>query len=298
MMYLRWCLAAVMLLVVAQTSQAFVAPTRKLGLVGAPGAAQRPQYRGHTAVEMNLGGRFLRVAKANLNSLISRWEDPEKVLDQTVEEMNRDLVKVRQSYAEVSATQKRLEKQREQAGALAEEWYKRAQLALSKGDEELAREALTRRQQQVDTEEALAGQIEGQAESVARLYDAMGALEARINEAKATKDQLVARARTAKTANKVNDMLGAVGDGSNSMSAFDRMAEKVDALEAEAEITGELAGTSGGSLEQKFKALEGGNKVDDELAKLKGTLGGSADPKALPGVEDELEKMKRQAGEQ
>lgn len=64
---------------------------------------------------MNLGDRFMRVAKANLNSLLSKVEDPEKVLEQAVEDMQRDLVKVRQSYAEVSATQKRMERQRIEA---------------------------------------------------------------------------------------------------------------------------------------------------------------------------------------
>ena len=232
--------------------------------------------------------------RGNLNSILTRWEDPEKVLDQTVEEMNRDLVKVRQSYAEVTATQKRMEKQREQAAALAQEWYGRAQLALEKGDEELAREALTRRQQQTETAESLEQQLRSQEDAVQQLYDAMGQLEARITEAKSTKEQLVARARTAKTTTKVNDMLSNVGDGKSSMAAFDRMAEKVDALEAEAEVTGQLAGTAETSVEQKFKALEGAGKVDDELAKLKGAIGG-AETKALPSaIDDELEKLKKQ----
>lgn len=88
---------------------------------------------------MNLFDRFSRVAKANLNNVLQRWEDPEKVLSQAVEDMQKDLVKIRQSYAEVMATQKRMQRQKEQAEGLASEWYRRAQLALEKGDEELVR---------------------------------------------------------------------------------------------------------------------------------------------------------------
>mmetsp|Transcript_23349 Transcript_23349/g.74781 ORF Transcript_23349/g.74781 Transcript_23349/m.74781 type:complete len:140 (+) Transcript_23349:184-603(+) len=92
-------------------------------------------------------------------------------------------------------------------------------------------------------------------------------------EAKAKKDQIIARARTAKAATKVNDMLSGIGDGS-SMAAFDKMAAKVDKLEAEAEVSKQLAASSssgigsGSSLDAQFKALERGG-VDDELEKMK-----------------------------
>jgi phage shock protein A len=105
-------------------------------------------------------------------------------------DMQNDLVKIRQSYAEISATQKRMEKQREQAEKVAEEWYKRAQLALQKGDEELAREALSRKQQQISTAEALTQQINTQATAIDKLFNSMQALEAKITEAKSKKDQV------------------------------------------------------------------------------------------------------------
>ena len=101
-------------------------------------------------LRMNMVDRFFRVVKSNLNNVLSSLEDPEKVLEQAVNDMNGDLVKIRQSYAEVSATQKRMEKQKEQAQASADDWYKRAQLALAKNDEELAREALSRRNTQME----------------------------------------------------------------------------------------------------------------------------------------------------
>ena len=90
---------------------------------------------------MNFFDRFKRVAEANINNVLGKMEDPEKVLNQAVEDLQKDLVTIRQSYAEVMATQKRQQRQKDQADQLADEWYRRAQLALEKGDDELARKA-------------------------------------------------------------------------------------------------------------------------------------------------------------
>jgi len=261
---------------------------------------------------MNLFDRFTRVAKSNLNNVLKGLEDPEKIMSQAVEDMQKDLVKIRQSYAEVTATQRRLLKQKEQADALGADWYNRAQLALQKGNEELAREALSRRQQQVEAADAAKEQIDAQAESIDKLYEGMQMLESKILEAKSKKEQLAARARTAKSTQQVNDMLGGV-TGTTSMDAFERMEEKVSALEAAAEVSAEMStkalpGSSESDIEKQFKMLEAGSSVDDELAKMKGLLSGSSDSsssssssssassKSSPAVDDELEKLKKDAG--
>ena len=221
-------------------------------------------------------------------------------------------MKVRQSYAEVTATQRRLLKQKEQAEAMANDWYNRAQLALQKGNEELAREALTRRQQNTEQAEGLQSQIDAQADAIDKLYEGMQMLEKKILESKAKKEQMVARARTAQSTQKVNDMLGGI-TGKTSMDAFSRMEEKVEALEAAAEVSAEMGSIGGnistdGSVEAQFKALEASSDVDDELKKLKGLLGeGSSSSSSAsgssstagssdPAVDDELEKLKRDAG--
>jgi phage shock protein A len=253
---------------------------------------------------MNLFDRFTRVAKSNINNVLKSLEDPEKIMNQAVEDMQNDLVKVRQSYAEITATQRRLMKQKEQADALADDWYKRAQLALSKGEEGLAKEALTRRQQQVETSEGLQIQIDTQATAVDKLYEGMQALEAKILESKAKKEQMIARARTAQSTQKVNDMLGGI-TGKTSMDAFTRMEEKVEALEAAAEVSAEmgsfngkaLPGSSGSSIETQFKMLEASSSVDRELEEMKKMLGDSSSAsKKDAGVDDELERLKREAG--
>lgn len=260
-----------------------------------------PQQNG-SALHMNLFDRFSRVAKSNLNNIVKNLEDPEKILNQAVEDMQADLVKIRQSYAEVTATQRRLLKQQDQANAIAEDWYARAQLALKKGNDELAREALSRRQQQLDTVADLQSQIDVQNMSIDKLYEGMQALESKILESKAKKEQMIARARTAESTQKVNDMLSGV-TGKTSMDAFNRMEEKVEALEAAAEVSSEmgslggnaLPGSSSADLEKQFKMLEGDSAVDDELKKMKGMLEGSKEKKK-DDLDDELAKLKKEAG--
>lgn len=191
---------------------------------------------------------------------------------------------------------------------MANDWYGRAQLALQKGNEELAREALSRRQQQVDKAGGLKNQVETQAAAIDKLYESMQELESRILEARAKKDQMIARARTAKSTQEVNDMLTGL-TGRSSMDAFTKMEEKVESLEAAAEISsdmamrGDMALPGSSSLDKEFKLLESSSSVDDELKKMKGLLKASADPKTprAPSptsgiVDDEMEKLRQDAG--
>jgi len=275
----------VSLFLLAATAHAYA-----LGLVPHRVCLARPARHAGTC-QMNLGERFVRLVKSNANQLISNLEDPEKVLEQAVTDMQKDLTKVRQAYAEVSASTKRMTEQSRLAQAEAEKWYQRAQLAIEKGEDDLAREALTRRQQQTEMADSLKEQIEAQEGSISSLYESMKDLEAKMAEAKAKKDQIIARARTAKAATKVNDMLSGVGD-SSSVAAFERMKDKVEQMEAEADVSKQLAIGSGGggsSIESQFKALEGGSNVDDELASMKKALAPSK-------VDDELEEMKKLMG--
>lgn len=267
-------------------------------------------HRSSTALSMNLFDRFQRVAKANLNNILQNLEDPEKIMSQALEDMQGDLVKIRQSYAEVTATQRRLLKQKEQADAVATDWYKRAQLALEKGNDVLAKEALTRRQMAMDEATTLQQQVDVQNTSIDKLYDGMQILEKKILEAKSKKEQMVARARTAQASQKVNDLVSGV-TGKTSMDAFKRMEDKVEALEAAAEISAEMgmmgALTAGSDIEKQFKLLEASSSVDDELARMKQNLltGSSSDSSASSAsgttskpasVDEELERLKRDAG--
>ncbi|KAL3355396.1 hypothetical protein AABB24_019460 [Solanum stoloniferum] len=232
---------------------------------------------GALGARMNLFDRFARVVKSYANALISTFEDPEKILEQTVLEMNNDLIKLRQATAQVLASQKQLENKYKAAQQASEDWYRRAQLALGKGDEDLAREALKRRKSYADNANALKTQLDQQKAVVDNLVSNTRLLESKIQEAKSKKDTLKARAQSAKTATKVSEMLGNVNT-SSALSAFERMEEKVLTMESQADALNQLTSDE---LEGKFALLET-SSVDDDLASLKKELSGSAKKGDLP----------------
>jgi phage shock protein A len=212
--------------------------------------------------------RIWRVIRANFNSLISGAEDPEKILEQTVMDMQEDLVQLRQAVAGAIASQKRTERQYHQAETTSEEWYQRAQLALQKGDERLAREALARRKSYQEMANTLKTQIDQHGGIVNQMKDNMRTLESKISEAKAKKDMFIARVRSAKASERLNEVMGNMKSG-GSLNAFERMEEKVLQLEAQSDAIADL-GTS--DLEKKFRALESGSDLDVELAELKAKM--------------------------
>ncbi|MEL6940895.1 MAG: PspA/IM30 family protein, partial [Cyanobacteria bacterium J06598_1] len=133
---------------------------------------------------MGLLDRFSRVVRANLNTLIKGAEDPEKMLHQAVADMQSDLVSLRQAVAQAIATQKRTERQAEQANRGAQEWYNRAQMALHKGNDTVAREALTHRQTYAQSAQTLSAQIAQQRTIVQQLKSNMVTLESKIADAR------------------------------------------------------------------------------------------------------------------
>ncbi|ALF56302.1 phage-shock protein [Nostoc piscinale CENA21] len=230
---------------------------------------------------MDLIKRILRVIQANLNSLIGSAEDPEKVLEQAVAEMQDNLVRLRQGVAQAIATQKRTERQAIAAQAAAEKWYRNAQLALEQGNEILAREALTKRRAYQETATSLLNQIGQQTEIVNRLKTDMRSLEAKISEAKTKKDMYIARARSAEASYKLQEMLSGISPTS-SLNAFERMEEKVLQIEAQSAAISQL---DSDDLQKQFTSLESGNSIDAELASLKQQVLHEADntpPQQLP----------------
>jgi phage shock protein A len=130
-----------------------------------------------TALNANLFDRFTRVVNANLNNVLKTFEDPEKVMMQALEDMQSDLVRVRQTYSEVTATQRRMANSKRRLESQADDWYNRAQLALKKNNEGLAREALARREALQNQANTIQSQIDAQASNLDTLYEGMQALE-------------------------------------------------------------------------------------------------------------------------
>ena len=230
-----------------------------------------------TPTPMGFFDRLSRLLRANLNDMVSKAEDPAKILDQSVTDMQADLVKLRTAVATAIAGQKRLQNQAEQAEAQAKAWYERAELALKKGEEDLAREALSRRKTYTETATALNAQISSQAGQVETLKKSLTALEGKIAEAKTKKDMLKARAQAAQAQEQLQSAVSGLGTNT-SMAAFEQMEEKVLAMEARSQAAAELAGAD---LESQFAALQGSG-VEDELEALKTRLSGGANPIALP----------------
>ncbi|MBE9152695.1 PspA/IM30 family protein [Cyanobium sp. LEGE 06143] len=237
---------------------------------------------------MGFFDRLSRLLRANANAAIGSMEDPSKILDQSVADMQSDLIKLRQAVATAIASQKRIANQAEQAESQSKTWYQRAELALQKGEDDLAREALTRRKTYDDTATALNAQLNSQAGQVDALKKSLVALEAKIAEAKTKKDMLKARAQAAQAQEQLQSAVGNLGTNS-SMAAFERMEEKVQNLEARSQAAAELAGAD---LESQFAALESSD-VDDELAALKNRLSGAAGPEpvALPKDSDPVPQL-------
>uniref|UniRef100_A0ACD5WJ82 Uncharacterized protein n=1 Tax=Avena sativa TaxID=4498 RepID=A0ACD5WJ82_AVESA len=260
------------------------------------------------AIRSNLFDRLTRVVKSYANAILSSFEDPEKILDQAVLEMNDDLTKMRQATAQVLASQKRLENKYKAAEQADADWYRRAQLALQKGDEDLAREALKRRKSYADNASSLKAQLDQQKSVVDNLVSNTRLLESKIAEAKQKKDTLKARAQSAKTATKVSEMLGNVNT-SSALSTFEKMEEKVMTMESQAEALGQLGADD---LEGKFAMLET-TSVDDDLAQMRKELSGSSLKGELPPgrtmaskpgspfrdreIENELNELRKKAKE-
>ncbi len=246
---------------------------------------------------MSFFSRLWRIVRANANDLVSRAEDPAKILDQALMDMQGDLVKLRQATATAVATQKRMERQASQARAQADHWYGRAQLALQGGDEDLAREALARRKTYGDTAQALTQQLESQAGQVESLKHSLLKLEGKIAQAKTKKGTLTARAQAAQAQKQLEGAVSGINTDS-AMAAFERMEEKVESLEAESAAVEELAGDK---LEARFAAMEGSD-VEDELAALKSSMAPAPTLPILPDakktpqqaqVDEELAALRR-----
>jgi phage shock protein A len=253
---------------------------------------------------MGLFDRIGRVVKSNLNDMVSKAEDPEKMLEQALLEMQEDLVQLRQGVAQAIAAQKRSEQQANQAQNQANEWDRKARLALTKGDENLARQALERKKSYAETANTLNAQLAQQVGQIDTLKRSLIALESKISEAKTKKDMLKARISAAKAQEQLQSTVGRLGT-SSALGAFERMEEKVLMQEARAGAAAELVGSN---LESQFAQLESGD-VDDDLAALKAQMalgpassqnqaslppGAEQTTKSNQPVDDDLERLRSQ----
>jgi phage shock protein A len=222
---------------------------------------------------MGIFARLATLIKSNLNDLISRSEDPEKMLNQVVIDMANQLIEAKKQVAVSIADEKRLAKQAEQEAANAAEWERRAMLAIKAGDDGLAKEALGRKKEHELLANTLKEQWQKQKNAVEQLKTALRMLNGKIEEAKRKKNVLIARKKRAEAQRAIQETMS----GMNSVSAFetfDRMSQKIDEIEAEAEASTEIAEQyTGDTLAEKFGKLEQTAGADDDLVALKRKMG-------------------------
>ena len=224
---------------------------------------------------MGIFSRLGTLIKSNLNDLISKAEDPEKMLTQVLLEMQQQLVEAKKAVAIAIADEKKLNKQYAAESDKSKEWERKAMVAVRAGDDALARQALSRKQEHETIATQFQQQWQAQKTAVDKLKDALRLLNNKIEEAKRKKNILVARKKRAEAQQQIANTMQGLGDTS-AFDTFDRMAERIQLMEAEAEAGAELAGElSGDTLEGKFLALEhgAGGSDDDALAELKAKMG-------------------------
>jgi phage shock protein A len=224
---------------------------------------------------MGIFSRLGTLIKSNINDLITKAEDPEKMLSQVLLEMQQQLVEAKKAVAVAIADEKKLQKQYTAESDKAKEWERKAMVAVRAGDDNLARQALGRKQEHENIATQFQQQWIQQKQAVEKLKDALRLLNNKIEEAKRKKNILIARKKRAEAQQQIANTMQGLGDTS-AFDTFDRMAERIQLMEAEAEAGAELAGElSGDTLESKFLQLEqsGGGTEDDQLAELKAKMG-------------------------
>jgi len=218
---------------------------------------------------MGIFDRFRRVVKSNLNDMISKAENPEKMLNQLLIEMQEQLIESKKSVASAIADEKKLERQMNQNLALAAEWENKAKLAVRAGKDDLAKEALLRKQEYQRLGEQYREQWQDQHDSVEKLKQALRQLQQKIEEAQRKKNLLIARAKRADAQKRIQETITGMKNTS-AFEAFDQMSSRVERIEAEAEAMQELGGIEDQSVEKEFAALEsGGGEADLLLEDLK-----------------------------
>jgi len=223
---------------------------------------------------MGVLDRVSTLIRANINDLITKAEDPEKVIRQLIVDMNNQLIQVKTQVAAAIADERLLQKRYEDNQKKADEWQRKAELAVERGQDDLAKEALLRRRSFQETADGFKEQWTQQSQQVEELKVALGQLEAKIGEATTKRDLLIARSRRAKAEENIRKTLTGM-DGSGAMSEFERMEERVNEQEARAKAYADL---DQDTLDTRFKQLEQEDDVSKELEALKAKKSGSGTP--------------------
>lgn len=217
---------------------------------------------------MSIFERVSTILRANINSLLDRAENPEVVIDQIIRDMASAISEARGQVADMIAQEKIMEANMHRNQDLANEWQQKAMLAVQNGRDDLAREALKRKQDYEENYHVYQQQVQSQSQMVDKLKSDLQQLESKYDDAKRNREVLIARHRRAETQKKIAQ----VSTQMNSMdpsAELGRMEERIRMEEARAEAQAELGSSS---IESEFEALSADSGVESELAALKQQL--------------------------
>jgi phage shock protein A len=222
---------------------------------------------------MGILSRFINVVRANLNALLNRAEDPTKMLDQTLIDMEAAYQKAKDRVAHSMADEKRLQKSLMDQQAEVKRWEEGAIKAVQQGDDGLAREALRRKGEHARMAAQFEHELAAHASNVARLKDSLRELENKIGELRRKKNLLVSTQRRAETQQQIDRTIEGI-DATGAVETMQRMEAKIEEMAALADARHELRQEfSGDQLEQRIQELGGGDgDVDAELLELKQRL--------------------------
>lgn len=214
---------------------------------------------------MALLERVSTLVRANLNDLVDKAENPEKMIKQVILDMENQLLQVKTQVAIAIADQHLLEKKQKENEDHHADWMRRAELAVDKKQDDLARAALERSMSYKELAESFAQQVGDQKVQVETLKTALSRLNQKLAEAKAKADLLIAQQRRSRAVSKASDAQMSMGDGSKA-AAFDRMKRKVAHSEATSQAKSELVVDN---VEDRLAALEKEDRIEQLLAELK-----------------------------
>ena len=244
---------------------------------------------------MGIWDRFTTLLKSNINDLISKAENPEKMLDQIVVDMRSQLQRAKQQVAAAIADEKRLKDQAESEYKAAQDWEQKAMLAIKEGRDDLAKQALVRQSEHFAHGQQLEATWQSHQAETEKLKNSLRDLNDKIEEAKRKKNLLLARQRRAQAQARINETMSSMSEKS-AFEAFARMEERIDQnermLKASTEIEEEFTGDR---LQHDFKQLEkvaGAASADAQLLALKQKMGllgaGASAPPRRIGAGEEI----------
>lgn len=216
---------------------------------------------------MGIFSRFTDIINSNINNILDKAEDPAKMVRLIIQEMEDTLVEVRSSSAKTLADKKELTRQVSRLEQDAEQWQGKAELALSKDREDLARAALMEKKKSSESAQALLGELTHADDHLSKLQNEISQLQDKLSDAKARQKAIVIREKSANSRLKVKENLHSTRVN-DALSRFDHYERKIDDIEAEVESY-DLGSKS---LADEIAGLESDEKVDDELAQLKAKM--------------------------